>query len=66
MPYVVSLDKPIQEFTRKGLTFKNGSRNSRQLSNEEFRIYLFRADGRTKTNADASPVGLGAVLTQQH
>ena len=71
MPDVASVAKPIQELTRKGITFKWGI--EQQMAFQELKCLItqaetlgyFRADCRTRIIADASPVGLGAVLAQE-
>ena len=71
MPDVASVAKPIQELTRKGVTFKWGV--EQQTAFQELKCLItqaetlgyFRADCRTRIIADASPVGLGAVLAQE-
>ena len=72
MPDVASVAKPIQELTRQGVAFNWGEEQQmafqelkRLISRSETLAY-FRTDCRTRIVADASPVGLGAVLTQQH
>ena len=68
MPDVASVAKPIQELTRKGVTFKWGV--EQQTAFQELKCLItqaetlgyFRADCRARIVADASPVGLGAVL----
>ena len=71
MPDVASVAKPIQELTRKGVTFKWGEEQQtafqdlKNLITQAETLAYFRADCRTRIIADASPVGLGAVLTQQ-
>ncbi|PFX23985.1 Retrovirus-related Pol polyprotein from transposon 17.6 [Stylophora pistillata] len=71
MPDVASIAKPIQELTRKGVVFHWG--NEQQAAFEELNCLItqaetlacFKVGCRTRIIADASPVGLGAVLTQQ-
>lgn len=72
MPDVASVAKPIQELTRQGVAFNWGEEQQmafqelkRLISRSETLAY-FRTNCRTRIVADASPVGLGAVLTQQH
>ena len=72
MPDVASVAKPIQELTRQGVAFNWGEEQQmafqelkRVISRSETLAY-FRTECRTRIVADASPVGLGAVLTQQH
>ena len=71
MPDVASVAKPIQELTRKGVVFQWGE--EQQTAFEELKHLIIQAETlayfkvacRTRIIADASPVGLGAVLTQQ-
>ena len=71
MPDVASIAKPIQKLTRKGVTFKWGE--EQQTAFEKLKCLIiqaetlgyFRVDCRTRIVADASPVGLGAVLVQE-
>ena len=71
VPDVASIAKPIQELTRKGVTFKWGE--EQQTAFEKLKCLItqaetlgyFRVDCRTRIVADASPVGLGAVLAQE-
>ena len=71
MPDVATVAKPIQELTRKGAVFHWGK--EQQTAFEELKHLITQADTlayfkvgcRTRIIADASPVGLGAVLTQQ-
>lgn len=71
MPDVASVAKPIQELTRKGVVFHWG--NEQQAAFEELKrlitqaetLAYFKVGCRTRIIADASPFGLGAVLTQQ-
>ena len=71
MPDVASVAKPIQELTRKGVVFQWGG--EQQTAFEELKCLItqaeilayFKIGCKTRIVADASPVGLGAVLTQQ-
>ena len=71
MPDVASVAKPIQELTRKGVVFQWGG--EQQTAFEELKCLItqaetlayFKVGCKTRIVADASPVGLGAVLTQQ-
>jgi len=71
MPDVASIAKPIQELTRKGVTFKWGE--EQQTAFQELKCLItqaetlgyFRVDCRKRIVADVSPVGLGAVLAQE-
>ena len=63
--------KPIEELTRKGVTFKWGK--EQQTAFQELKFLMtqaetlgyFRVDCRTRIVADTSPVGLGAVPAQE-
>ena len=71
MPDVASITKPIQELTRKSITFKWGE--EQQSAFEELKglitqaetLGYFKVNCRTRIVADASPVGLGGVLAQE-
>ena len=71
MPDLASIAKPIQEMTRKGVTFKWGAEQQRsfqelkKLITQAETLAYYKVGCRTRIVADASPVGLGAVLTQQ-
>ena len=71
MSDVASIAKPIQELTRKGVTFKWGEEQQtafeklKCLITQAKTLVYFRVDCRTRIVADASPVGLGAVLAQE-
>ena len=71
MPDVASIAKPIQELTRKGVTFKWGEEQQRAfeelkgLITQAETLGYFKVNCRTRIVADASPVGLGAVLAQE-
>ena len=71
MPDVASVAKPIQELPRKGVTFKWGEEQKTALPElncpitQAEKLGYFRADCRTRIVVDASPVGLGAVLSQK-
>ena len=68
---LASIAKPIQELTRKGVTFKWGAEQQRsfqelkKLITQAETLAYYQVGCRTRIVADASPVGLGAVLTQQ-
>ena len=68
IPDVASVAKPIQVLTRKGIALNWGE--EQQMAFQELKrlisLAYFRTDCRTRIVADASPMGLGAVLTQQH
>ena len=70
MPDVASVAKPIQELTRKGVTFKWGEEQQtafpelKCLITQANTLGYFRVDCRTRIVADASHVGLGALLAQ--
>ena len=71
MPDVAYIAKPMQELTRKGITFKWGE--EQQTAFQELKCLItqaetlgyFRVDCRTRIVADVSPLGLGAVLAQE-
>ena len=71
MPDVASVAKPIQELTRRGVTFKWGE--EQQTDFQELKCLItqadtlsyFRVDCRTRTVADTSSVCQGAVLAQE-
>ena len=70
LPNLSTIAKPIQELTRKGADFKRG-KNQDQAFKELKRLIIstdtlayFDVRAKTRIIADASPVGLGAVLTQ--
>ena len=71
MTDVASVAKPIQELSRKGITFKWGEeqqtafKDLKNLIAQAETLAYFRADCRTRIIAVASLVGLGAILTQQ-
>ena len=71
MPDVASVAKPIQELTRKGIVFHWGKEQQtafeelKRLITQTETLAYFKVGCRTRIIADASPVGLGAVLTQQ-
>lgn len=60
MPDVASVAKPIQELTRKGVTFE-----LKYLITQAEILCCFRVDCRAGIVAEASPVGLGNVLAQE-
>ena len=69
MPDVASVAKPIRELTRKGVTFRweeeqhTPFRELKRIINQAESLAYFKVDCR-RIVGDASPVGLGAVLTQ--
>ena len=71
MPDLASIARPIQDLTRKGVPFVWGA--EQQKAFQELKCLITQAETlayyqvgcRTRIDADASPVGLGAVLTQQ-
>ena len=70
MPDVASIAKPIQELTRKGVTFKWGEEQQRAFEElkgliTQAELGYFKVNCRTRIVADASPVGLGGVLAQE-
>lgn len=72
VPDLSSIAEPIQRLTHKNTEFKWGK--EQQLAFEKLKELITHADvlayfdvnSRTRIVADASPVGLGAVLTQLH
>ena len=70
VPDLSSIAEPIQRLTHKNVEFKWGQ--EQQIAFEKLKELITKADalayfsinGRTRIVADASPVGLGAVLTQ--
>ena len=68
---LLSIAKLIQELTRNGVTFKWAAEKQRlfqeltKLITQAETLAYYQAGCRTRIVADASPVGLGAVLTQQ-
>ena len=70
LPNLSTIAKPIQELTRKGVPFgwgkdqdKSFEELKRLITSAETLAY-FDVEAKTRIVADASPVGLGAVLTQ--
>ena len=71
MPDIVTVAKPIHELTKKGVEFKWGVEQQtafqelkRLITQAETLVY-YKVGCKTRIVAHASPVGLGAVLTQQ-
>ena len=70
MPDVASVAKPIQELTRKSTKFVWGAAQQtafqelKQMITQAETLAYYQVGCRTRIVADASPVGLGAVLTQ--
>ena len=65
VPDLSSIAEPIQRLTHKNAEFKWGK--EQQVAFEKLKELITHADAcRTRIVADASPVGLGAVLTQLH
>ena len=71
VPNLVSITEPLRELTRKGVPFKWGTEQEgafktlrSNLGRAETLTYFDRNNEVTKLITDASPVGLGAVLTQ--
>ena len=70
MPNIASIARPIQNLTRKGVPFEWGA--EQQSAFQELKSLITQAETlayyqvrcKTRIIADASPVGLGAVLTQ--
>ena len=71
MPDIATVAKPIQELTKKGIAFQWGV--EQQTAFQELKRLITQADTlayykvgcKTRIVVDVSPVGLGAVLTQQ-
>ena len=71
MPDLPSIARPIQDLTRKGILFVWGA--EQQKAFQDLKLLITHAETlpyyqvgcRTRIVADALPVGLGAVLTQQ-
>ena len=70
MPDVTSVAKPIQELTRKSTKFVWGAEQqtsfqdlTRMITQADTLVY-YKVRCRMRLVADASPVGLGVVLTQ--
>ena len=68
--YVATISEPLRHLTKTGMPFVFGKEQKEAivelkkcLSNSESLGY-FNKDAPTQVIADASPVGLGAVLTQ--
>ena len=70
MPDLASVARPIQELTRKGVKFVWGEEQQtaferlKQMITHADTLAYYKVGSRTRIIADASPVGLGAVLTQ--
>ena len=71
MPDIATVAKPIQELTKKGVAFKWGVEQQtafqelKRLITQAETFAYYKVGCKTRIVADASPVGLGAVLTQQ-
>lgn len=65
MPDLASIARPIQDLTRKGVPFVWGAYGVKHLITQAETLAYYKVGCRTRIVADASPVGLGAVLTQQ-
>ena len=71
MPDIATVAKPIQELTKKGVEFKWGVEQQtafqelKRLITQAETLAYYKVGCKTRIVADASPVGLGAVLTQQ-
>ena len=71
IPNLASITEPLRELTRKDVPFKWGTEQEvgfetlkSNLGRAETLAYVDRNAEVTKLITDASPVGLGAVLTQ--
>ena len=71
MPDIATVAKPIQELTKKGVAFKWGVEQQtavqelKRLITQAQTLAYYKVGCMTRIVADASPVGVGAVLTQQ-
>ena len=71
MPDVTTVAKPIQELTKKGVAFKWGVEQQtafqelKRLITQAETLAYYKVGCKTRIVADASLVGVGAVLTQQ-
>ena len=72
VPNLSSIAEPIQRLTHKNAEFKWGKEQQvafeklKELITHVDALVYFYVNSRTRIVADASPVGLGAVLTQLH
>ena len=71
IPNLATVSEPLRQLTRKGVTFKWGEKQQEAfkalketLASAETLAY-YDKDAKTRVIADASPVGLGAVLVQE-
>ncbi|CAH1255636.1 RTL1 [Branchiostoma lanceolatum] len=70
IPNLATMTEPLQKLTRKGVEFKWSSEQQKsfeklkELITSTETLAYFRPTGKTRIVADASPVGLGAVLLQ--
>ena len=71
IPNLATVSEPLRQLTRKGVTFKWGEKQQEAfkalketLASAETLAY-YDKDAKTRVIADASPVGLGAVLAQE-
>ena len=71
IPNLATVAEPLRQLTRKGVTFKWGEKQQEAfkalkgtLASAETLAY-YDKDAKTRVIADASPVGLGAVLVQE-
>ena len=71
IPDFATVAEPLRELTKKGVCFRFGDEQRRAFNELKSRLAsaetlgYFDKDVRTLIIADASPVGLGAVLIQQ-
>ena len=71
IPNLAAVAEPLRQLTRKGVTFKWGEKQQEAfealketLASGETLAY-YDNDAKTRVIADASPIGLGAVLVQE-
>jgi len=72
IPDLATLAEPLRRLTRAGVPFKWAKEQNeafealkKALASADTLVY-YDKDTKTRVITDASPVGLGAVLTQEH